>query len=424
MAKPTLISLYSGAGGLDYGFEAADFETGACVELDHDCCVTLRHARKRWNVIERSIFDVPTEQMLEACGTKQGQLDLLIGGPPCQPFSKAGYWARGDSARLEDPRANTLSAYLRVLEEAKPQAFLLENVEGLAYAGKDEGLRHLLDGIERINKRTKSNYRPVVQVVNAASFGVPQLRQRVFVIASRDGQTFSFPRPTHGEPQQGMLFKDDSLEPYRTAWDALADIGAEVGDEDLDIRGKWAELLPSIPEGQNYLWHTDRGMDRARAEGLRPGRALFGWRRRYWTFLLKLAKIRPSWTIQAQPGPAVGPFHWNNRRMSRRELCRIQTFPDDVVIQGGRTSVQKQVGNAVPSLLGEVFGRAIRTQLLGLSDLRGQPKLLPPKQLRTPIPEEYADVPRKFRGLEGEHSAHPGTGMGHRARTREAHDQA
>lgn len=416
---PKLISLYSGAGGLDYGFEVAGFETGVCVEFDHDCCETLRHNRPHWNAIERSIFDVPTAEMLEVSHAKPGEIDLLIGGPPCQPFSKAGYWAHGDSARLEDPRANTLSAYLRVLEDARPRAFLLENVEGLAYSGKDEGLRHLLDGIGQINKRTKSAYRPVVQVLNAADFGVPQLRERVFVIASRDGASFRFPSPTHGEPAQEALFKGAGPLPYRTAWDALADVERDER-EDLAVRGKWAELLPSIPEGQNYLWHTDRGIERASASGMRSGRALFGWRRRYWTFLLKLAKARPSWTIQAQPGPAVGPFHWENRRLSSRELCRLQTFPDDVVIQGGRTAVQRQVGNAVPSLLGEVLGRAIRTQLLGLPEMPAAPKLMPPRRTCIPAPEPYVDVPPKFRVLEGEHGAHPGTGLGDRARERGA----
>jgi DNA (cytosine-5)-methyltransferase 1 len=138
--------------------------------------------------------------------------------------------------------------------------------------------------------------------------------------------------------------------------------------EDLAVKGKWADLLPSIPEGENYLWHTDRG----------GGMPLFGWRRCYWSFLLKLAKDKPSWTIQAQPGPAIGPFHWANRRLSMRELCRLQTFPDDVVVTGARGSVQRQLGNAVPSLLAEVFARAIRTQLLGLRRTSALPHLLPP----------------------------------------------
>jgi DNA (cytosine-5)-methyltransferase 1 len=407
MGKPKLISLYSGAGGLDYGFEAAGFDTGAAVEMDHDCCETMRRSRPRWNVIERSIFDVPTDEMLEACGTRAGEIDLLIGGPPCQPFSKAGYWATGDSRRLSDPRANTLSAYLRVVEEALPRAFLLENVEGLKYAGKDEGLQLLLDEVERINRRTKSAYQPRVKVLNAADYGVPQLRERVFVIAARDGTALRFPAPTHGDRAADAPLFASTMEPHRTAWDAIGDVQPNA-DEDLAVRGKWAELLPSVPEGQNYLWHTDRG----------GGRPLFGWRRRFWTFLLKLAKNRPSWTIQAQPGPAVGPFHWSSRRLSMRELCRLQTFPNDVEIFGGRTSVQKQVGNAVPSLVGEVLGRAIRTQLLGLSAQRGALKLLPPRRDPVPAPEPHTDIPNRFRKLEGEHSPHPGTGRGHAAQAR------
>jgi DNA (cytosine-5)-methyltransferase 1 len=278
----------------------------------------------------------------------------------------------------------------------------LENVEGLIYGGKDEGLRLLLDRITEISRRTKSNYQPVVQVLNAADFGVPQLRERVFVIASRDGLRFEFPTPTHGSPNAAG---DGELPTYRTAWDALGDVQPGP-DEDLEVRGKWADLLPTIPEGNNYLFHTDRG----------GGRPLFGWRRRYWTFLLKLAKSRPSWTIQAQPGPAVGPFHWANRRLSMRELCRIQTFPDDVVILGGRTSVQKQVGNAVPSLLAEVLGRAIRAQLLGLPALHGPLRLLPPSRGEPPPPKPVAPVPRKFLALEGRHAPHPGTGKGHGAK--------
>ena len=215
----------------------------------------------------------------------------MIGGPPCQPFSKAGYWHRGDALRLEDPRANTLSAYLRVLEEALPQAFVLENVEGLAYQGKDEGLRLLLEAINGINRRTKSGYRVNVQVLNAADFGVPQIRHRVLLVGSRDGLVFRFPTPSHAE----MASPSTGVEQWRNAWDAVGNLEPEPS-EDLQPRGKWADLLPSIPEGKNYLYHTERGR----------GLPLFGWRRRYWSFLLKLAKNKPSWTIQAQPGPAIG----------------------------------------------------------------------------------------------------------------------
>lgn len=408
MSRPKAVSLYTGAGGLDYGVESAGFEIAAAIELDHDSCETIRASRS-WAIIERSIFDTSSEEIMEVAAVRPGEIDLVIGGPPCQPFSKAGYWANGDSRRLDDPRAGTLGAYLRVIEDVQPRAFLLENVTGIGYVGKDEGLRMLLDGLRCINARTKSSYRPVVQVLNAASYGVPQVRERVFVVAAREGSDFSFPPPTHVDDGQPDLLCDDEpqLEPFRTCWDALGDLPS-CPDEDLAVRGKWADLLPSIPEGNNYLWHTDRG----------GGRPLFGWRRRYWSFLLKLAKARPAWTIQAQPGPAIGPFHWCNRRLSVRELCRLQTFPDDVVIVGGRTSIQRQIGNAVPSLLAEVIARAIRSQLLGLQPMRGSPKLLPAARHHVPPPEGVSPVPPRFRDLEGTHSPHPGTGHGTRASRR------
>ena len=400
MSKPRVISLFSGAGGLDYGFEAAGFETAVAVEMDHACCETLR-ANRSWNVIERSIFDVPTDELLSTGGLDIGEADLLIGGPPCQPFSKSGYWARGDAKRLDDPRSHTLGAYLRILEETRPKAFLLENVEGLAFRGKDEGLKLLLDAFAGINRRTGSDYRPVVQLVNAADFGVPQLRKRLIIVGARNGTEFRFPQTSSGDGQLG-LFNE-----ARTAWDAIGDV-TPAKDEEIELSGRWADLLPSIPEGCNYLWHTSRS----------GGEPLFGWRRHFWSFLLKLAKNQPSWTIQAQPGPASGPFHWDNRRLSMRELCRLQTFPDDVAVLGNRGAIQKQVGNAVPSLLAEVLGRAIRVQLLRLPRARGPLKLLPPKRASTPPPRAATRVPKKFHVLRGKHEAHPGTGQGNAAAAR------
>src|SRR5688572_26300988 len=98
---PKVISLYSGAGGLDYGFEAAGYETAFTNDLDHDSCETLRRNRE-WPVVERSVFDLPTEEILQIAGLDVGEADVLIGGPPCQPFSKSSYWVRGDAARLKD----------------------------------------------------------------------------------------------------------------------------------------------------------------------------------------------------------------------------------------------------------------------------------------------------------------------------------
>jgi DNA (cytosine-5)-methyltransferase 1 len=403
MRKPTVISLFSGAGGIDFGFEAARFRTAVALDLDHDSCETIRRNRP-WPVIEADIFDVPVEHLLETAGLEDGEADVLVAGPPCQPFSKSGYWARGESGRLRDPRAATLDGFLRVLEGTLPRVFLLENVHGIAYSAKDEGIAFLMREIAAINRRTNSNYQPVSAVVNAAWFGVPQIRERFFMIASRDGAPFRFPAPRY-RPSNDNEPQLMGLPTYRTAWDALADVRPVEGEQ-LAVKGKWAELLPSIPEGWNYIWHTERG------GGLR----LFGWRRRYWTFLLKLAKGLPSWTIQAQPGPAVGPFHWDNRRLSMRELCRLQTFPDDVVIVGNHASVQRQVGNAVPSLLAEVLAWEIKKQLLGHRPSRAPLELLPPDRSPAPPPERVRSVPAKYRELIADHAAHPGTGKGPRGR--------
>jgi DNA (cytosine-5)-methyltransferase 1 len=404
-----VISLYSGAGGLDYGLEAAGFEIRVANDFDHDSCETIRQNRNH-PVIEKSIFDVPMSELLGEAGLRSAEPDLLVGGPPCQPFSKSGYWARGDTKRLMDPRADTLTAYLRVLEETLPKVFVIENVEGLSYRGKTEGLAYILSSIRTINQRTGTSYRPVCQILSAAELGVPQIRKRLFIVGSRDGRNFQFPTTlSHLDPSEYAEKTPSGSNFYRNTWDAIGDLPTSR-DEDLGVRGKWSSLLASIPEGRNYLWHTERG------EGL----PIFGWRRRYWGFLLKLAKNQPSWTIQAQPGPAIGPFHWENRRLSHRELCRIQTFPDDVTVFGNRMSVQRQIGNAVPSLLMEVLGRAIRVQLLDRVAVESPLQLLPARRSPVPAANSTCAVPREFLRLVGIHSAHPGTGRGNAALERES----
>lgn len=398
------ISLFSGIGGLDFGFEEAGFETRVALEIDRHACRTIR-LNRAWEVIEDDINKVSSATVLERAGLAPGEADILIGGPPCQPFSKSAYWIRGDALRLDDPRSDTLAGYLRILRDIRPRAFLLENVYGLAYEGKNEGLRYILDGIAQINRETGTRYEVSWQVVNAAEHGVPQIRERVFMIGSRDGRKFRFPEPTHA--QAGSIGQNlfGTIKPYRTAWDALGDLPEPDADEPaLKVGGKWGDLLPTIPEGENYLWHTDRS----------GGHPLFGWRTRYWSFLLKLSKRLPSWTVQAQPGAAIGPFHWKNRRLTFQELCRIQTFPDGLTIDSGRTEMQRMLGNAVPSLIAEIMAREIRRQFFD-SALRKPPVLLPSHRAWTPRPEPLPPLPAKYRALIGTYEAHPGTGKGRQA---------
>lgn len=404
MERLKAISLFTGAGGLDLGFEAAGFDTAVAIEMDGRCVETLR-ANRFWPVIARDVSHVTTEELLETGKLEVGEADILIGGPPCQPFSKSGFWATGEARRLDDPRATTIDHYLRILEEARPRAFLLENVEGLGFRGKDEGLARIRGAVAAINERYGTAYKPEVAVLNAADYGVPQLRRRLFVVAARDGTSFRFPAATHVGP--GIERPGDNRRRWMTAWDALHDLPTPR-NASLALKGKWAGLLPSIPEGQNYLHHTDRG----------EGEPLFGWRRRYWSFLLKLAKDQPAWTLQAQPGPATGPFHWTSRRLSMREMARLQTFPDDFVVLGSVADAQKQLGNAVPSLLAEVLARAIRTQILAAPLSTDEPTLQRAAADVIPPAEPTAPVPAAYLALKGEHAAHPGTGRGFRASAR------
>jgi DNA (cytosine-5)-methyltransferase 1 len=392
---PSVMSLFTGAGGLDLGLEAAGFQSRLCVEIDDDARRTIKCNRPGWKLATPGdIHQHVPENLLALAELDEGELDLLAGGPPCQPFSKSGYWSAGDSKRLGDPRAATLSAFLRVVEAALPRVMLLENVRGLTFNGKDEGLRFLEQDLQRINRRKKTNYQASVLHLNAASYGVPQIRERVFIVASRDGAGFQEPSATHGS--------GEGLEPFRTAWDAIGDLDVVDWPDDLAPTGKWSGLLPSIPEGLNYLWHTPGG----------GGEPLFGWRTRFWSFLLKLAKNRPSWTIQAGPGPATGPFHWRSRLLSTRELCRLQTFPDDFSIEGDRRSAQRQVGNAVPCALAEVLGLGIRRQIFGISGLKTVAGLLPPHGKSCPPPQRRGRVPKAYFTLRGKHRPHPGTGLG------------
>lgn len=390
------ISLFTGAGGLDLGLEAAGFEPAICVEVDEDARATLRLNRPNWPLLEvGDIHAHRPEEIVEQAGLRPKDAVLLCGGPPCQPFSKAAIWVNGEHAGLTDARSKTLEAYIGVAEAALPQVLLLENVRGLSTPGKNSALKLMQSGVERINRRWGTHYRWTIMNSNASDYGVAQRRERTYLLADRDGSTFQPPHKTHS-PVPG-----DGLEPYVTAWDTIGDLDSDKWDEALTPRGKWAKLLPSIPEGWNYLWHTNRG----------GGRPLFGWRTRFWSFLLKLAKDRPSWTLPACPGPATGPFHWRNRLLSVREICRLQSFPDEYVIHGIYSSARQQLGNAVPPLIAEVIGREICRQWLGY---RGPAKLrfLYSRFNGCPGPSQVKPVPEHFLSLAGDHKPHPGVGKG------------
>jgi DNA (cytosine-5)-methyltransferase 1 len=346
MAALSAISLFSGAGGLDLGVEQAGFSVRAALEQDADACASLRANFPEMAVLQADIRDVTTPELLAAAGLQAGEVELLIGGPPCTPFSKSGYWLEHKRRGL-DPEASLLEYYVRVLDEVRPQAFLLENVFALAYANHNRPwLTFLLESFDRLG------YGVTHQAVLAADYGVPQRRQRLILVGSLDGAP-AMPKPTHTGPHERRVWEAAGRRPHVTAGEAIGDLldRDDLAEPREFVAGKYGHLLPDIPPGDNYLFYT--------AKRGHPA-PLFGWRKRYWSFLLKLDPEQPAPTIQAQPGPYVGPFHWTNRRLRALEIKRLQTFPDDFVICGDRRSAQRQVGNAVPPLLGRRIAELLR----------------------------------------------------------------
>ena len=393
----SVLSLFTGAGGLDLGLEAAGFVTKLCVENDADALATLSANRPTWKIADPNDaieFAKDPLAALRRAGIRRSEIALLAGGPPCQPFSKAGYWTAKGPGRMRDPRAyRTIRAYLRIVDAVLPQVLLFENVPGFAYSGRAQGFEALVRGLRRINCRHETKYEPQLIKINAVDYGVPQLRERIFVIAHYKGRRLEMPAPTHGA-------NGGARRSQRTAWDAIGDLDRD--QKELAPQGRWANLLPSIPEGKNYLWHTP-------GQG---GKPLFGWRTRYWSFLLKLAKHLPAWTISASPGPAIGPFHWRNRLLSVKELCRLQTFPDSYKISGSRRAAQRQIGNAVPAALAEFIGIQIRRQLLRDSSTPARSTLIPRQRRARPRRVPTRKIARRYLNLQGNHRAHPGTGRG------------
>jgi DNA (cytosine-5)-methyltransferase 1 len=359
VAAMKAISLFSGAGGLDVGCEAAGFETLAVVESDRTAVETMLANRPRWfgaldeAVVFNDVVRLDPLELLSGAGLEPGEADLLHGGPPCTPFSKSGYWLEYKRAGA-DPKASLLDSYVEILAAAKPKAFVMENVYGLAYRNQNRPV------LNRFLRRVReAGYVPDFRIVLAADYGVPQLRQRLICVGMRrdiaaPGWTFPWPAPTHAGPHETRKDWDETLAVHRTAAQAFKGLDENPSEPEEDVVGTYAEELHAVPPGENYLWWTaHRGHPEPR----------FKWRSRYWNFLLKLHPDRPSPTIQGQPGPWVGPFHWEGRRLRVAELKRLMTFPDDFVLIGSRREQQLQLGNAVPPLLARVVADSLAREL-------------------------------------------------------------
>lgn len=343
------ISFFSGAGGLDIGTQLAGAEIISSLDFDKDSVETLKSNKFFRNAEHRcgDIKDFSGKDYKKLLKEKNPEKLILIGGPPCQPFSKAGYWVTHKN-RLgsEDPR-NMIGQYLRLIQELQPDGFLLENVESLLHPKN----KVAVDSLEQIIDQL--GYKFIKYRADSSNFGVPQKRKRVFFIASKKGFN-DLPQITHADIDEG--FDSERYFPIERVvdWIGKYDVPGMFEKEELTLGKTYDHELKEIPPGENYFALTSR-------ENYPTPK--FDANKRFWNFLLKLHPLKPSWTISAQPGPWVGPFHWNNRRLRVPEIAAIQTFPDDYIFVGSRRSIQKQIGNAVPVLLGQSMAQFLISKL-------------------------------------------------------------
>ena len=390
VARPTFLSLFSGIGGLDLGLESAGFQLVGSVEADEVARRSLKANRgDSWFQIPPHDIRVLAQTLEPAdLGLEIGGLDLIAGGPPCQPFSKAAQWSQTSRTGLKDDRGTLVGDVLELVATFQPKVVLLENVAGFV-RGPTSALSFIENSLDELNLATGHKYEPAWEILNANWYGVAQARKRAIVVLSRIG-AIGWPEPMATE-----------IRPV--AWDAIGGLDDPEAPM-LESGGQYGPLLPSIPEGQNYQWHTERG----------GGLPLFGYRTRYWSFLLKLAKSQPAWTLAAQPGPSTGPFHWDSRPLTIQEMLLLQSFPGDWRVEGNRRDQIRQVGNATPPALAERIGAHLAAALGYVSRA---PTLGHHRAGDVPPPKRLRAVPKKYHSLRGDHPPHPGAGLGPSPRT-------
>lgn len=387
--KYTAVSLFTGAMGLDIGFEETGrFRLLACVEKEPAFCETIRRNRdagripggERLRVYQEDMSTFDVRRLLDDLKLKPGQLDVLVGGPPCQAFSTAGR-----RQTVQDPRGELLWDFLRAIEVLRPKFFLMENVRGLlsaavrhrAIAERPEHGGPPLEWDEQpgsvvrmfaqdLNAIRGAPYRVDAFEVNAVNYGAPQLRERVLFIGNRLGLVTDFPDPTHGlvearvDDRQPDLFGGadaPSLLPFRTLGDAIRGL-REESPVIMDFSPRKKSFLRLVPAGSNWrsLPVELQKESMGKAWFAKGGRS--GWWRR-------LSYDLPSPTIVTMPNHASTSLcHPDEiRTLTLRECALVQEFPPDWEFAGTPQEQYEQVGNAVPVRLGKVAGEVIAEQL-------------------------------------------------------------
>lgn len=341
MKELKVVSLFSGCGGLDIGFKQHGFTTVFATDIWDVACNTLQKNNMAKEVLCDDVRNIDFNRIKK----ENGNIDCVIGGPPCPPYSQTRHYLINKKSGLEDEKAGfAVPEYFRAIKELQPKVFFFENVDGFTFKTHKEAFDFLK------YESDKLGYKISYKVINCANYGIPQTRKRFICIGVRkELKDFIFPEETHADPN-----KSNGLLPWVTCGDVLSEFDYITDEEKKQRPGsKDYELLKEIPPGDNYLYFTEkRGYPEPR----------FKWKSRYWTFLLKLTPNRPSWTLQASFSNNQGPFHWKNRFLRIEEAKRIQTIPDDYILTGNFKEQWRQIGNAVPSMMAGIIAKMIKKE--------------------------------------------------------------
>lgn len=335
-----VLSLFSGAGGLDIAFHDAGFQIETAIEIDERFAATLRANTLEGGYLEGT--EVLCRDVRDFHPASGRQIEFILGGPPCQSFSAAGRRAAGVQG-TQDERGTLFQEYVRLLKLLQPRAFLFENVYGITGAEQGKAWQSIRQSFQ------DAGYNISFRILDTADYGVAQHRERMFIVGTRDGH-FLFPAPTHGPDSPDGT-------PHIGAAEAVE--GAKVSPEERLARlgGRFGHLLEQIPEGLNYSFFTEK---------MGHPQPIFAWRSKFSDFLYKADPHTPVRTIKAQGGQYTGPFHWENRPFSVPELKRLQTFPDGYLLVGRRQSAIHQIGNSVPCQIARVLALVILEQVFSV----------------------------------------------------------
>jgi DNA (cytosine-5)-methyltransferase 1 len=367
------ISLFSGAMGLDLGLEQVGFKTAVCNELDPEALETIRHNRPRLPLLDQSITEISGQDLKKAGKFKEDEgVPLVVGGPPCQAFS-----VFGNRKGLEDRRGQLVFEYVRAVSELKPSVFLMENVRGLLSmaiipkGSKSTAANHHLTESGSLLRSifeafNNIGYRVDCFVVNVVNYGAPQIRERIILIGNRHNLLAEFPAPTHSNRV------DDDLPPFKTLGETIGKGFCDPCPEVMNFSPRKLKYLSMVPPGGNWRSLTPE----IQLESMGKSWYLKGGRSAYWR---KLSFAFPSPTVVTMPNHAgTSMCHPSElRAISVGEAAAIQEFPSDWHFCGTTTAKFRQIGNAVPTRLGNVAGGVI-LDLLQRIKLGEKPSVSPP----------------------------------------------